>query len=48
MAVRPAGLVAVDAVAVEVDGSGKETYLANLDLILDLVITERFSEFGLG
>jgi NitT/TauT family transport system substrate-binding protein len=48
VAVHPAGLVAVDALAVEVDGSGKETYSANLDLILDLVITERFSELGFG
>lgn len=39
---------AIDALAAEVDGVDKETYLANLDLILDLVITERSREHGLG
>jgi NitT/TauT family transport system substrate-binding protein len=39
---------AIDALAAEVDGVDKETYLANLELILDLVITERSREHGLG
>lgn len=39
---------AIDALAAKVDGVDKETYLANLDLILDLVITERSREYGLG
>jgi NitT/TauT family transport system substrate-binding protein len=46
--VRPAGAAAIDALAAKVDGVDKETYLANLDLILDLVITERSREHGLG
>lgn len=39
---------AIDALAAEVDGVDKATYLENLDLILDLVITERSREHGLG
>ena len=39
---------AIDALAAEVDGVDKETYLANLDLILDLVITDRSREHGMG
>lgn len=39
---------AIDALAASVDGVDKETYLANLDLILDLVITERSRQYGLG
>ena len=39
---------AIDALAAEVDGVDKATYLENLDLILDLVITERSREHGMG
>ncbi|QIE54996.1 ABC transporter substrate-binding protein [Pikeienuella piscinae] len=39
---------AIDAIAGEVDGIDKATYLANLDLVLDLVITENSREYGLG
>jgi NitT/TauT family transport system substrate-binding protein len=39
---------AIDAVMAEVPGIDREAYLATLDLILDLVITERSHEYGLG
>lgn len=39
---------AIDALAKNVDGIDKATYLANLDLIMDLVITERSREYGMG
>lgn len=39
---------AIDALAAKVDGIDKEVYRANLDLILDLVITERSREYGMG
>lgn len=39
---------AIDALMEDVDGIDKEAYLANLDLVLELVITERSHEHGLG
>lgn len=39
---------AIDAIAADVDGIDKAIYLANLDLVLDLVITENSREYGLG
>ena len=39
---------AIDALAAEVDGVDKDVYLQNLDLVLDLVITDRSREHGLG
>lgn len=39
---------AIDAIAADVDGIDKPTYLANLDLVLDLVVTGNSREYGLG
>ncbi len=39
---------AIDAMMKQVDGIDRAAYLANLDLVLDLVITERSREHGLG
>lgn len=39
---------AIDALMAEVPGVDKEAYLGNLDLVLDLAITERSRENGLG
>jgi NitT/TauT family transport system substrate-binding protein len=39
---------AIDAMMAEVPGIDREAYLANLDLVLDLVITERSEADGLG
>lgn len=39
---------AIDAMMKEVDGVDRDAYLANLDLVLDLAITERSREHGLG
>jgi NitT/TauT family transport system substrate-binding protein len=39
---------AIDALMAEVPGVDKDAYLGNLDLVLDLAITERSREHGLG
>lgn len=39
---------AIDAMMKEVDGLDRDAYLANLDLVLNLAITERSREYGLG
>ena len=39
---------AIDALMAEVPGVDREAYLGNLDLVLELVITERSREHGLG
>lgn len=46
--IQKEGEAAIDAMMAEVPGIDREAYLAHLDLVLDLVITERSEEYGLG